>query len=402
MLANIGDTVLKYVTFLLYLASMLFSNVIGQEFIKKHLTQSADKGRIAHAQLFVGKEGVGMLAMAIAYAQYIICSNEQGENKGPNTSCNLKFDQFMHPDLHFSYPVARLKESQKKPVSAHFAAEWRSFLLEKEYASLYDWQKYIGIEKKQANISVHEAADISKALSLKAYEGGYKVMIIWMADKMNREASNKLLKLIEEPPNKTIMLLVTTSEDLILDTIKSRCQVVHFPRLSAGQIAEALQERKGLTQEEALQIAHQCEGDYNKAQHLLESDNDELLFEEWFVLWVRSAFLAKKKKEAVLDLLNWSDTLAKTGRETQKSFLQYCMRFFRQAMLQNYEISDLVFMKTQTDFDLKKFAPFIHNNNVVDIISELEKAQYHIERNANAKIILSDMAIKLTRLIHRK
>lgn len=381
---------------------MLFSNVIGQEFIKNHLTQSADKGRIPHAQLFVGNAGSGMLVMAIAYAQYIICNNNQSENQGVNTSCNLKFDQFTHPDLHFAYPVAKLKDTQKKPVSAHFAAEWRGFLKEKEYASLYDWQKYAGIEKKQAIISVHEAGEISKSLALKAYEGGYKVMIIWMAEKLNREASNKLLKLIEEPPNKTVLLLVTTREDLIIDTIKSRCQVVQFPRLSAGQIAIALQEKRGVVKEVALKIAHQSEGNYNKAQQLLQNDNDELLFEKWFVKWVRSAFMAKRKKESILDLLEWSETIAKAGRETQKNFLNYCAQFFRQALLQNYAISDLIFMQTQTDFELKKFAPFIHNNNVADIISELEKAQYHIERNGNAKIILSDMAIKLTRLIHRK
>ena len=381
---------------------MLFSNVIGQEFIKNHLTQSADKGRIPHAQLFVGNTGAGMLAMAIAYAQYIICNNDTGENQGLNSACNLKFDEFAHPDLHFAYPVAKLKDTQKKPVSAHFAAEWRRFLKEKEYASLYDWQKYVGIEKKQAIISVHEAGDISKSLALKAYEGGYKVMIIWMAEKMNREASNKLLKLIEEPPNKTVLLLLTTNEDLIIDTIKSRCQVVHFPRLSAGQIAGALQERKGLSKEDALKIAHQSEGNYNKAQKLLQSENDGLLYEQWFVKWVRSAFLAKKKKETILELLTWSETIAKSGTETQKNFLSYCMQFFRQALLQNYAISDLVFMQTQTDFDLKKFAPFIHNNNISEIISELENAQYHIERNGNAKIILSDLAIKLTRLLHRK
>lgn len=381
---------------------MLFSNVIGQEFIKNHLTQSADKGRIPHAQLFVGNAGSGMLAMAIAYAQYLICSNEQGENTGVNASCNLKFDQFAHPDLHFAYPVAKVKDSPKNPVSAHFAKEWRSFLKENDYATLYDWHKYLGIEQKQSNISVHEAADINRGLSLKAYEGGYKVMIIWMAEKMNREASNKLLKLIEEPPNKTVLLFLTTSEDSIIDTIKSRCQVVHFPRLSEGQIAEALQQRLDISREVSLKIAHQSEGNFNKAQQLLKSENDELLFEQWFVTWVRSAFLAKKKKETILELLTWSETIAKTGRETQKNFLGYCMHFFRQAMLTNYAVSELVFMQPQTDFDLKKFAPFIHNNNVVEIISELEKAQYHIERNGNAKIILSDLSIKLTRLLHRK
>lgn len=380
---------------------MLFSNVIGQEFIKKHLTQSANKGRIPHAQLFVGKAGSGILPMAIAYAQYIICNNANGENGGANHSCNLKFNQFAHPDLHFAYPVAATSSQQKKPVSSHFAKDWRAFLTANIYGSLFDWHKHIGIEKKQSQLSVHEAADINKTLALKSYEGGYKVMIIWMADKMNREASNKLLKLIEEPPYKTVFLLLAENDDAILDTIKSRCQVLLFPRLSTSQIAEELIKKQACSQAEALTIAHQSDGDFNKAQLLLQSDNDELLFEKWFVTWLRSAFLAKRKKESVLDLLVWSENIAQTGRETQKSFLQYSIHFFRQAMLQNYSVSELVFMKSQTDFDLKKFAPFVHGNNITSIISELESAQYHIERNGNPKIILSDLSIKLTRLIHR-
>ena len=381
---------------------MFFSNVIGQDFIKKHLTQSADQGRIPHAQLFVGKAGSGILPMAIAYAQYIICGNIGGENNGENGSCNLKFEQLGHPDLHFAYPVAKASDAQKKPVSAHFAREWRSFVADNSYGSLFEWHKHIGVEKKQSNISVHEAADINKALALKAYEGGYKVMIIWMAEKMNREASNKLLKLIEEPPSKTVFLLLSENEDLIIDTIKSRCQVLSFPGLSSDQIAIALCQKLNCTEAEAHKIAHQSDGDFNKAQQLLQSDNDELLFEEWFVTWVRSAFMAKKKKESILDLLKWSETIAKSGRETQKNFLQYSMQFFRQAMLENYAISDLVFMEAKTDFDLKKCAPYIHGNNIYPIITELENAQYHIERNGNAKIILSDLSIKITRLLHRK
>ena len=380
---------------------MLFSEVIGQKFIKSHLTQSAGKGRIPHAQLFVGKAGSGVLPMAIAYAQYIICGNNESENEGANTSCNIKFEQFAHPDLHFAFPVAAAKDSQKKPVSAHFATEWRSFLAGNLYGNLFDWHNHIGIEKKQSQLSVHEDADINKRLALKSYEGGYKVMIIWMAEKMNREAANKLLKLIEEPPAKTIFLLIAENDDLIIDTIKSRCQKLDFPKLSTTQIANALSKKYELTESDALKIAHQSEGDFNKSQQLIQEDNDELLFEKWFVIWVRSAFMAKKKKEVVLDLLNWSETIAKTGRETQKNFLQYSVQFFRQAMLKNYTVSDLVFMETQTDFDLSKFAPFINGNNIIPIISELEKAQYHIERNGNAKIIFSDMSIKLTRLIHR-
>ena len=381
---------------------MLFSNVIGQDFIKSHLTQSADKGRIPHAQLFVGAAGSGTLPMAIAYAQYILCNNEAGENTGGNEVCNLKFDQIAHPDLHFAFPVATTARIKSHPVSSHFATEWRAFIKENPYGSLFDWHKHIDIEKKQGQIGVDEALDINKSLALKAYEGGYKVMIIWMADKMNSAASNKLLKLIEEPPNMTVFILITENEDRIIDTIKSRCQVLHFPRLSEKHLSNSLSQKYNLPEAEALKIAHQSEGDFNKAQRLLQSENDELIFEKWFVTWVRSAFVARNKKEVIIDLLQWSETIAKTGRETQKNFLQYCIQFFRQAMLQNYAVTELVFFETQTEFDLKKFAPFIHGNNISSIVSELEKAQYHIERNGNAKIILSDLSIKLTRLLHRK
>lgn len=380
---------------------MLFSNVIGQDFIKNHLTTSVDAGRIAHAQLFVGPAGCGVLPMAIAYAQYILCGNAQGENSHGNASCNLKFEHLAHPDLHFVYPVATTTSIKSHPVSKHFAQEWREFALQNPYGDLFEWHQHIGIEKKQGQIGVDEAADINKALSLKAYEGGYKVMILWMAEKMNTAASNKLLKLLEEPPAKTLFILIAEHEDQIIDTIKSRCQILHFPKLSSAQIAEKLITSENIDAATAHKIAHQAQGDFNTAQHLLHRDGDDIQFEEWFVTWVRAAFRAKGRKESVLDLLKWSEMIAKTGRETQKNFLEYCEQFFRQAMLLNYKVNDLVFLEPKTQFDLSKFAPFIHGNNIIPIIKELQDAAYHIERNGNARIILADLSIKLTRLLHK-
>lgn len=402
LLANIADTLLITETKTIIFDPMLFENVIGQDFIKTHLTASVDAGRIAHAQLFIGKTGAGTLPMAIAYAQYILCANQAGENQGGNSSCNLKFEQLAHPDLHFVYPVATTTSIKSHPVSSHFAREWRSFVTENPYGDLFEWHQHIGIEKKQGQIGVDEALDINKALALKAYEGGYKVMIIWMADKMNTAASNKLLKLIEEPPKKTLFLLIAENEDHIIDTIKSRCQILHFPGLSEQTIAEALVQRQECDVALSHKIAHQAQGDYNKAVHLLHHDGDDLQFEEWFVSWVRAAFRAKGRKESILDLMNWGETIAKTGRETQKNFLQYCVQFFRQAMLLNYQVEPLVFIQPQTKFDLAKFAPFVHDNNIMDIVTELQDASYHIERNGNARIIFTDLSIKLTRLLHRK
>ncbi len=381
---------------------MLFSKIIGQTFIKNHLTASVDAGRIAHAQLFVGPSGTGVLPMAIAYAQYILCNNAQGENTNGSHSCNLKFENISHPDLHFAFPVAVSADVKKHPVSNLFMNDWRSFIKEKPYGDLFEWYQHIGIEKKQGRIGVDEAVEINKALSLKAYEGGYKVMIIWAVDKMNTEASNKLLKLLEEPPAKTLFLLLTENEERIIDTIKSRCQVLHFQNLSENQIAAGLQQNYNTTVSEAQKIAHQAQGNYQKAIQLLHQDGDDIQFEKWFVAWVRTAFQAKGKKEAVLALIQWSETIAKTGRETQKKFLHYCVQFFRQALLKNYKANDLVFFQSDTNFDLSKFAPFVHNNNIIPIVKALQDASYHIERNGNAKIILTDLSIKLTRLLHKK
>lgn len=382
---------------------MLFSDILGQDHIKNHLTQSVENGRVSHAQLFVGPEGCGTLPMAIAYAQYLLCKNNNNENTGGNDTCNIKFKNFVHPDLHFAFPVATNGVIKKHPVSNHFISEWRMLLTEQPYGNLFDWYKKIDVENKQGQIGVDEAHEIVSALSLKAYEGGYKVMIIWMAEKMNVAAANKLLKLLEEPPNKTVFILIAEDEEQILNTIRSRCQVLHFPPLPEAVIKQALIKNYELSEIDASKLAHQANGNYNKACDLVYSDTEDALFEEWFILWVRSAFKAKGNKSAIHDLLTWSEDISKTGRETQKQFLQFCLTFFRQALLLNYNASDLVYIEPKNDtFQLEKFAPFVHENNILEISDELQNAMYHIERNGNAKIILTDLSIKLTRLLHKK
>ncbi|MBP1838685.1 DNA polymerase III subunit [Formosa algae] len=381
---------------------MLFKDILGQEHIKNHLTQSVDNGRIPHAQLFVGPEGSGTLPLAIAYAQYILCKNTNGENNTGNESCNLKFNNISHPDLHFAFPVTTTPSVKSHPVSSHFLSEWRQLLKEQPYGNLFDWYKMLGVENKQGQIGVDEAQDIVKALSLKAYEGGYKVMIIWMAEKMNAAASNKLLKLIEEPPNQTIFILIAEEEQNIINTIRSRCQVLHFPALAEEVIVEALVKAYEIKETVATKIAHQSNGNYNKACDLVYHDSEDTQFEDWFVLWVRSAFKAKGNKAAIHDIINWSEEIAKTGRETQKQFLFFCMDFFRQAMLLNYGANELVYLEPKTAFKLEKFAPFIHNGNIMEIYEALQDAIYHIERNGNSKIVLTDLSIKLTRLLHAK
>jgi len=382
---------------------MLFEDILGQEHIKKHLTQSVDNGRIAHAQMFIGPEGSGTLPMAIAYAQYLLCSNSNGENTNGNQACNLKFNNISHPDLHFAFPVTTSDKAKSHPVSNHYLEEWRQLLKEQPYGNLFDWYKLLGVDNKQGQIGVDEALEIVKSLSLKSYEGGYKVMLIWMAEKMNSACANKLLKLIEEPPNNTVFILIAEDEEQIINTIKSRCQLLHFPPLSEYVIKRGLIKNYGLDDAVATKIAHQSNGNFNKACDLIYQDSEDLQFEEWFVFWIRSAFKAKGNKSAIYDLINWSEDIAKTGRETQKQFLLFCLNFFRQALLFNYNASELVYLEPKTDnFKLEKFAPFIHDANIIEISDEIQDAIYHIERNGNSKIILTDLSIKLTRLLHKK
>lgn len=381
---------------------MLFKDILGLSHIKNHLVSSADAGRIPHAQLFVGPEGCGTLPMALSYVQYILCSNTEGENNNGDSACNIKFNSLSHPDVHFVFPVANSDKVKSHAVSDHYLGEWRQFIKEQPYGNLFDWYKLIGIDNKQGQIGVDEAQDVVKKLSLKSYEGGYKALIIWMAEKLNTSSANKLLKLIEEPPDKTVLILIAEDEEQIIQTIRSRCQILHFPPLAEEAISQALRD-KGVSMEDALRISHEANGNFNKALDFMNNDSEDLVFEKWFVQWVRSAFKARGNKAAIHDLISWSEVVAKTGRETQKKFLNYCMAVMRQALLINYNTKELAFMRVHVEgFQLQKFAPFVHENNILLIVKELEDAIYHIERNGNSKLILMDLSIRLTRLLHKK
>jgi DNA polymerase-3 subunit delta' len=381
---------------------MLFSNILGQTHIKNHLLKSIENGRIPHAQLFVGKTGSGLLPMAIAYAQAILASNHNPGSPGYE-SCMIKAANLAHPDLHFVFPVNTNDLVKKHPFSGLFLEDWRVFVGDNPYGSLYDWLAYLGIEKKQGTITVDEAKQMLKSLSLKAYEGGHKIMIIWMADRMNTACANKILKLVEEPPKNTVLLFLTEREEHILETIQSRCQKLHFPLLSEKTISKQLIENKGVSKNKALKISSLSNGDFHQALCLLSNAGDDTDFEIWFVNWVRTAFKAKGNKSSIHGLISWSEEIAKEGRETQKKFLSYCQETFRQALLKNYKADSLLFFDApNTKFSIEKFAPFIHQNNIFEISEAIEEASYHIERNGNAKIIFTDLSIKLTRLIHAK
>ena len=373
---------------------MQFDDIIGQEKVKTFLGKTISTGRIPHAQLFVGDEGVGTLAMAIAYAQKLICKDE---------SCQRLVSKLSHPDLHFAFPTTTTPEIKSNPESDLFLTPWREFVLENPYGTYLDWMDKMGVANKQGIIPVRESEKIIKKVSLKSFEGSYKIMIIWMVEKMNRETANKLLKIIEEPPQKTVFILITAKEEQLLTTIRSRCQAVYFNKLSKSEIAAVLTSKHQVKSERALQIAIQANGSYNKALKLIAHNENEKQYKTWFITWVRAAFLAKSRVSALNDLINWSENIATQGRETQKSFLNYCLQLFRQALLINYKTKAITHISMdEVGFSLDKFAPFVHGNNIVAINKELNDAIFHIERNGNAKIILLDLSLKLTRLIHSK
>lgn len=382
---------------------MLFKDIIGQEDLKRHLCNTADQKRISHAQLLIGPEGSGALPLAIAYAQYILCANSGGENQNGSHACNLQANKLAHPDLHFSYPVNTNAEVKKDPTSEKFYAQWVEFVNSNPYGGLMDWYQHIGIDNKQGLINKNEASSIHKRLSLKSHEGGYKVLIIWHADRMNTEAANQLLKLIEEPPKHTLMLLVTENEDAIIDTILSRCQKVYLKRLLDDDIKTYLQSYCSKSEEEARSIAFEAQGNLNKALKLLDGDPEETEYEALFVKWVRAAFMAKNNPGVLTELVSFTEDIAKFNRERQKKFLQYAGKVFRQALLKQYTAEELVYLQPKAnDFNFAKFSQYIHGNNIEDIYNELNDAEYHIERNGNAKIIFLDMSVKITRFLHRK
>ena len=375
---------------------MLFRDIIGHTFIKKELQRNLTLGRVPHCQLICGPEGSGALPVAIAYARQVIC-NELDQKA---EFCNLKISELKHPDLHFVYPVANNQDVKSKAISSSFITNWREFLSLNPYGNLFEWYMSIGIENKQGKIGKDEAENLIKKMSLKSYEGGWKAVIIWMAEKMNPSATNKLLKLIEEPPEKTLFIFVAEDELLLMDTLVSRCQRINLNKIPNDLIKKALID-KGFSNELANKASLESNGSYNKAFSFAKGKESDSVFEKWFQSWVRSAFKVKKNKEAVLELVEWSKTVSKSGRETQKKFIAYSLEIFRQALLLNYGISELTFYSPSTDFNFDSFSKFIGGANVEEISLELENAYIQIQSNGNPNMIFTDLSLKLTRLIHK-
>ncbi|MDR2358301.1 MAG: DNA polymerase III subunit delta [Prevotellaceae bacterium] len=375
---------------------MLFQSVIGQIELKRQLTQTVREGRIAHTQLFWGGEGCGALPLALALAQYIHCPNRTEEDAcGVCPACN-KMQKLIHPDVHFAVPVNSTKEitSDKKPVTEHFLAQWREALSGNPYLTEQEWYKMLGTENKQGNISVHEASRIIEKINYKPFEAEYKIMIIWLPERMNVQAANRLLKLIEEPPDKTLFFLVSEDIMRIIATIRSRTQQVRLPPIEEDALAKKLQEQFSLPEAHARKLARAAAGSYSEALRLVQSEKETDEHFERFATLMRTAYAANG-----LALMNWAEDAAKWGREQQKSFLIYAERLIRESFTLNKQAGDVVYLLGEEEMFAKNIAPFVNERNVANIYNAFNIAIAHLAQNGNAKILFTDLALQITRLI---
>lgn len=372
---------------------MYFKDIIGQETVKQRLRLEVREGRVPHAQLFAGPEGTGALPLAIAYARFLLCTRRGEEDAcGTCPSC-VKLNKLAHPDLHFVFPVVKRKGGGDT-VSDDYIREWRELAISTPYFGMNHWLDAMGAENQQAQIFVKESDELVRKLSLKSSEGGYKVVIIWLPEKMKVECANKLLKLLEEPPAQTVFLLVSEEPDRILPTILSRTQRINVPRLEDAEIAEALKARFGLQDTDAAETARLAEGSYLQALEIIHLSEDTQLFFGLFVSLMRLAYQRKVK-----EMREWSDTVAAMGRERQKDFLTYCQRMVRESFVSNFHRKDMNYMNREEENFTIRFAPFINERNVMGITDELAEAQTHIEQNVNPRMVFFDFALKMIVLL---
>ena len=372
---------------------MYFKDIIGQESTIALLRSAVAEGRVPHAQLICGGEGTGKLVVAIAYARYLCCTHRNGEDAcGECPSCK-KFDKLVHPDLHFAFPIYK-KESTKPAYSDDFIDKWRQAITDNPYLNLNQWMSHIGTENQQGLIYASQSEEIIRKLTLKSSEGNYKVMIIWMAEKMNGECSNKLLKMIEEPPAQTVFLLIAENPDLLLPTIQSRVQRLPLRPVEEEVIARALCDRYGLSDSDARQIAHASAGNWLQAVETIHLGSRSKEYIELFMALMRRSYARDLK-----GMRQWADTVAGMGREPQKNFLIYCQRMIRESFICNFHRPEINYMNVDEANFTTRFAPFVNEKNIFGIMDELSEAQRHIEQNVNAKMVFFDLALKMIMLL---
>ncbi len=383
---------------------MKFSDVVGKQQIKNQLVNSVAEGRISHAQLFSGKEGGIGLPLALAYACFIQCEQPSESDSCGNCSSCIKHAKLIHPDLHFSYPVIKLPEHKdRSPRSMDFIKQWRDAVTGNPYMDLTYWYETLGVENKQGFMSVEESADIIRKLSLKSFESKFKILIIWLPEKMRPDASNKLLKIIEEPPDNTLFLLVTEHREQLLPTILSRTQLVKVPALSVQEVADDIRKRYGKDALAARKIASLADGNMNLAMEIAGEKEQDFKIENDFISWMRlcyNPFHEREGKFAWSDLNTWIEQMAKEGREYLKLFFTFSIDASRECLLVNHADAALVKFDDDVIPNFSKFTRFIHAGNIEEISGFLNKAHYAVERNANPKILLLDLSFKMNRLLN--
>ena len=377
---------------------MKFSEVIGQEEAQKRLIQMVEEGHLPHAMMLCGPQGSGKLALATAFACYLL---ERPTANGQQVSDSTKamLAKLEHPDLHFTYPTIKLSSmsTEHKPVSDDFAKEWHELIMESPYFTMDAWMQAMGGENQQAIITAGESDDLVRKLSLKSSQGGYKVSVIWLPERMNIECANKLLKLIEEPPQQTVFIMVCEEPDKLLETIRSRVQRIDIRRTDNEDIRQALITQRGIDEEAAFRISRLANGDWLKALEALQAGAENELFLDMFITLMRLAYLRKIK-----DLRKWSEQMAGMGREKQKRWLSFFLRMTRENFMYNFQNEELCYMTQREEEFAKNFARFINEKNILPISDLANLAIRDIGQNANAKIVFFDFALQMIVLLVQK
>jgi len=372
-----------------------FKQVIAQQAVKEHLLQMVRDNQLPHALMFCGPQGAGKLPLALAFARYLLCTGPADDDAcGQCSGCRM-LDSWTHPDLHFSFPVYKGKSSDH-PVSDNFLEAWRKQLLENPYFDTEMWLNDIKAQNQQITFYVQESDALQRKLALKSSQGGRKIVLMWLPEKMSQEVANKLLKLIEEPPLHTYFLLVSEEPDMVLGTVQSRVQRINVPSLTEEEVANALISLHAVPEELARNVAHISRGNYTDALKRLETGNEQQQFFELFVQLMRNSYMRNLKELQV-----WTQAIKELGRERQKRMLEYFQHLLRENFIYNFHKEEMSYMTNEEKNFGQKFAPFINERNVIGIMDELSDAQRDIEQNVNAQMVFFDFALKMIILLKK-